>query len=131
LFFFFFCDGPIKDAHHKRKKKIELWGVPQTNSYGSQIYFENNITTIDFEPLVWLEMKLWYSLLRISSLVVRTGPHFDGLYIIAQKRRMSATFRIKVRAQTKDDLWISLMCEGVFMSTFSMLYGYIFFDIYS
>ncbi len=62
---------------------------------------------------------------------MRTGPHFDGLYIIAQKRRMSATFRIKVRAQTKDDLWISLMCEGVFMSTFSMLYGYIFFDIYS
>jgi hypothetical protein len=28
--------------------------------------------------------------LRISSLVVRIGPHFDGLYIIAQKRRISS-----------------------------------------
>jgi hypothetical protein len=68
--------------------------------------------------------------MTISSLVVRTGPHFDGLYIIAQKRRMSGTFRIKVRAQTKDDLWTSLIVSRCIYEDFSMLYGYIFFDIF-
>jgi hypothetical protein len=30
LDFILFCDGPIKDIYHpKKKKKIELWGSPQ------------------------------------------------------------------------------------------------------
>jgi hypothetical protein len=45
---------------------------------------------------------------------VRTGPHFDGLYIIAQKRRMNGTFRIEVRAQTKDYLIYS-SSKGILM----------------
>ncbi len=27
--FFFFCDGPIKDVHHKKENKIELQESPQ------------------------------------------------------------------------------------------------------
>ncbi len=51
-------------------------------------------------------------------------------YIIAQKRRMSGTFKDQSEAQTKHYLWISLMCQGVFMTTFQCYMG-IYILIYS
>ncbi len=36
FWFLKFCDGPMKDAHQKRKKHLKLWGSPTAEYYESQ-----------------------------------------------------------------------------------------------